>query len=290
MGWCDLLNIGVYTSFGLILLGIILLSVMVLFRYLEKLKAKQLAQEINSKNEIERHNAKLKRSIKERDEFSSIAFHDLKAPMRAIKQLAHWIQEDIDDPSPEVLEHLDLMSNRVGRLEMLLDDLLVYSRSGRNHGESETIDIDSTLREVFQGLSPPPEFSLVSDANIPEFNTWSVPLKLILHNLIGNAIKHHDRKDGTITVVVEATEEGIGFTISDDGPGIPPQHHQRVFDLFQTLKPRDDLEASGMGLSIIKKILDGFDCNIYIESDGIRGTSIQFNWPTEPKLRSYIND
>ncbi len=260
-----------------------------LFPYLKKLKTKQLAQEINSKNEIESYKTQLERSIKERDEFAYIASHDLKAPMRAIKQLADWIQEDLNDPSPEVSEHLDMMLNRIGRLERMLDDLLAYSRSGRNDGELEVIDIAKTVQEVFQNLSPPAEFSLVLDAKTPEFVTLSVPFKLVLQNLIGNAIKHHDLKDGIINVVVEETKECLLFTISDDGPGISPLQHERVFDLFHTLKPRDDVEGSGMGMSIVKKILDSFYCDIYIESDGVRGTRIQFQWPTEAKLKTYLH-
>jgi len=240
---------------------------------------------------LEKSNHELERSNQELNNFAYVASHDLKAPLRGIIQLASWIAEDLQDNIDEdTSKHLNLMKNRAARLEKLLDDLLAYSRIGRMHGEFKQIDITATLYNLFELLAPPPGFTLTCDDNLPEIVTLSVPLEQIFRNLINNAIKHHDRDQGHIHIHAKPTENGYQFIIEDDGPGIPFDQHERVFRIFQTLKPRDEVEGSGMGLAIIKKILDYYNSNIMIESDGQRGTRMIFTWPDEKTLRSLLDE
>lgn len=241
--------------------------------------------------QLERTNRELTRSNQELSDFAYVASHDLKAPLRGIMQLSNWIAEDlrgkVDEP---ITEYIELIKSRTARLERLLDDLLAYSRSGRKHGDFIEVDVAQMAQELFQLLSPPPTFQLECSENLPRFVTLTAPLELILRNLINNAIKHHHRKSGTIKINATSTDKGYLFTVSDDGPGIDPQFHQRAFGLFQTLKPRDEVEGSGMGLAIIKKLLDTYHCEITIDSDGIAGSCIQFTWPNEATLRRLINE
>ena len=240
---------------------------------------------------LHNYTLELERSNKELNDFAYVASHDLKAPLRGIMQLASWIEEDVKDTiNDQTKEYLHLLNVRTERLEQLLSDLLGYSRAGQKHGDIKTVSISQMCEDIFLLLNPPKGFSLVCDSDIPTIATLFVPLDQILRNLINNAIKHHDRDSGTIRVGVKVTENGYDFSVSDDGPGIAPEHSERVFGIFQTLKPRDELEGSGMGLAIIKKLLDNYQCDISVISDGIRGTSMNFNWPTEEKLRGYIRD
>jgi len=252
----------------------------------EEAKARKLTEK-----SLKKYTRELERSNKDLNEFAYVASHDLKAPLRGIMQLAAWIEEDIkDDLDEQTREYLHLLHNRTQRLEQLLNDLLAYSRVGRKHGDIKTVDIGPLSAELFRLLNPPPGFTLACDENLPSLNTLAVPLEQILRNLINNAIKHHDKTTGTIRISAKPTANGFDFAVADDGPGIAPAQQQRIFGIFQTLKPRDEVEGSGMGLAIVKKLLDNYHCQIHVESDGIRGTIMHFNWPSESQLRSFINE
>lgn len=222
----------------------------------------------------------LKRSNKDLNDFAYVASHDLKAPLRGIMQLASWIEEDVEDSaSEETKSHLALLQSRTARLEKLLDDLLTYSRIGNHLGDIEQTDVKELVQTLFQLLDPPPEFELKLDDQLPIFNTLSTPLEVIFRNLIGNAIKHHDRPNGMISISAIECDSYYQFSIANDGPGIEPKHHEQIFEMFKTLRPRDEVEGSGMGLSIIKKMLDYHGQKISVSSNGERGVSFSFSWP-----------
>jgi PAS domain S-box-containing protein len=222
----------------------------------------------------------LKRSNKDLNDFAYVASHDLKAPLRGIMQLASWIEEDVEDnASEETKSHLALLQSRTARLEKLLDDLLTYSRIGNHLGDIEQTDVRELVQTLFQLLDPPPEFELKLDDQLPIFNTLSTPLEVIFRNLIGNAIKHHDRPNGIISISAIECDSYYQFSIANDGPGIDPKHHEQIFEMFKTLRPRDEVEGSGMGLSIIKKMLDYHGQKISVSSSGERGVSFSFSWP-----------
>jgi PAS domain S-box-containing protein len=228
----------------------------------------------------------LKRSNKELDDFAYVASHDLKAPLRGIIQLSNWIKEDIETlENEETKTNLDLLQSRTIRLEKLLDDLLSYSRIGRDLGGVDEIDIGEFLHGIFSLLDPPSGIKLKIEDGMPTFQTMRVPLEVIFRNLIGNAIKHHDKPEGLITISVIDKPSSYQFTVEDDGPGIESQHHNQVFDLFKTLKPRDEVEGSGMGLSLIKKMLSYYGEDIALISDGKSGTKFVFDWPKDMKKR-----
>ena len=124
----------------------------------------------------------------------------------------------------------------------------------------------------------PSGFELAIEGPSPLLRTARAPLEQVLRNLLGNAVKHHDRDSGRISVCVEEREGWIEVGIVDDGPGIPEQFHERVFRMFQTLRPRDQVEGSGMGLAIVKKVVESHGGQVGLESDE-RGTKVRFTWP-----------
>ena len=222
----------------------------------------------------------LKRSNKDLNDFAYVASHDLKAPLRGIMQLANWIEEDISDgASEETKGHLQLLQSRTARLEKLLDDLLTYSRIGHNQGEVEKVDVKEMAQALFHLLDPPAEFTLNIKDALPVFNTLAIPLEVIFRNLIGNAIKHHDKPNGIISISAIEYENHYQFSIANDGPAIDPKHHEQIFEMFKTLRPRDEVEGSGMGLSIIKKMLESRGEKISVSSSGDRGVEFLFSWP-----------
>ena len=223
----------------------------------------------------------LKRSNRELNDFAYVASHDLKAPLRGIMQLASWIEEDIADfANSDTRNNLALLMSRTSRLENLLEDLLAYSRIGRKIGDVELVNIRTLVLNIFDLQSPPNDVAIICDSSLPEFRTYITPLETIFRNLIGNAIKHNDDKNKLeINISAKEYPDFFEFFIRDNGSGIPEKHHQQIFELFKTLKPRDEVEGSGMGLSIIKKLLDYQNCKIEVESDGKTGTCFSFTWP-----------
>ena len=191
----------------------------------------------------------LKRSNKELNDFAYVASHDLKAPLRGIMQLSSWIAEDIDDfATDETKGNLALLMNRTSRLENLLEDLLTYSRIGRKVGDIQTINISDLILNIFDLQSPPEGISITCTSTLPEIKTHIVPLEIIFRNLISNAIKHRNGDKLMITVSAQELPAHYQFSVEDNGPGISKKHHKQIFELFKTLKPRDEVEGSGMGL------------------------------------------
>ncbi|TQV80626.1 PAS domain-containing protein [Denitrobaculum tricleocarpae] len=224
----------------------------------------------------------LKRSNTELAQFAYVASHDLKAPLRGIDNLATWIEADMGAlMDGESQENMTLLRGRIARLEALLDDLLKFSRVGRKEEKVETVDVKSTIEGEFDLVMQGKRFALTLEGEFPVLETAKAPLHQIFRNLISNAIKHHDRDEGMITIGAEEQKECYLFSVRDDGPGIDPEFHERVFGVFQTLKGRDEVEGSGMGLAIVYKQLQIAGCSIEIESNPAegRGTGFVFTWP-----------
>jgi PAS domain S-box-containing protein len=245
--------------------------------------------DISARRQIEREKdhqrQELERSNADLEGFAYIASHDLKAPLRAIGHLAQWIQEDIaQTASAETAQNLELLQGRVARLQMLLDGLLAYSRVGHIDSPVEDVDIPHMVREIATSISPEPGFIVCCVGRVSPLHTRYAPIRMVLENLIGNGLKHHDRAEGRITVAVRQTGGGAEFRVTDDGPGIAPRFHERIFVIFQTLAGRDEVEASGIGLAIVKRLVEGHGGRIWVESaPPARGATFVFTWMESPR-------
>lgn len=218
----------------------------------------------------------------ELNNFANAASHDLKSPLRGIDQLATWIAEDLQAVlDPDTREHLRLMRSRISRMDVLLDDLLAYSQVGRTEEDTVEIDTLKLVEDVYDLSAGLTQIKLETE-NLPTLKAKRAPLELVLRNLIGNAIKHHDKATGTVTVSARRLETAFEFTVKDDGPGIAPEHQQRVFIMFQTLKPRDKVEGSGIGLAMVQKVIESVGGSISLQSDGQHGSLFRFTWPDAP--------
>jgi PAS domain S-box-containing protein len=224
----------------------------------------------------------LTRSNDDLNNFAYVASHDLKSPLRGVDQLATWIEEDLGGSlNSETQSHLRLMRSRINRMEMLLDDLLAYSRVGQSDNPVAAVNTGNLVRDIFELAASRKNIALIVATDMPVIRAQKVPLELVLRNLINNAIKHHDKPQGTIRVEAQPYPGGYEFTVEDDGPGIPAEHQKRVFTIFQTLKPRDEVEGSGMGLAIVKKAVETAGGAVTLESDGKLGCVFRFTWPTQ---------
>ncbi len=225
--------------------------------------------------------AALERSNRELNQFAYVASHDLKAPLRGIANLAQWVEEDIGAAMTETSrEHIRVLLSRVRRMESLIDGILAYARAGRGAGTVEEIDVGQLVQEVRDLLAPPSGlFAVDLAANLPRVTAVRAPFQQVWMNLLGNAFKHA-RRDGA-EIRVRAQDQGAQweFSVSDNGPGIPPQYHQRVFGIFQTLAARDKVEGTGIGLATVKKLVESEGGRVWVESQSGQGATFRFTWP-----------
>lgn len=261
----------------------------------------RLAREMSERQRVERRLAEqaqrleetaraLTKSNRDLEEFAYVAAHDLKSPLRAIHSLSEWIEEDLGERlEGEAAENMTLLRARVKRMEQLLDSLLQYSRAGRTAHDVKRIDTHQMVTDAWDLLGPPEGFVLEIEGELPTFRAAEAPLEQILRNLLANAVKHHDKPEGTVRVAARPEPPGRWtFSVSDDGPGIAPAFHERVFGMFKTLKSRDRVEGSGMGLALVQRLVHRYAGQIEVISAGdeARGATFRFDWPAEPEAGS----
>ena len=237
-------------------------------------KQKMLITQLNLTND------ELQRSNKELENFAYIASHDLRSPLRGIDQIATWLTEDllgkIDDTNAD---HLHLMRGRIKRMERLLDDILIYSRAGEPAQHVAMTDVNQLVQEVFELLNVNHKYSLNIECSLPVAKFAHIPLQQVFRNLLNNAVKHHDQRVGQISVNYTELGQLHEFEVADDGPGIALEFSELVFTMFKTLRPRDEVEGSGMGLAIVKKIVESSGGTIKLLHNSPRGARFIFTWP-----------
>jgi two-component system CheB/CheR fusion protein len=225
----------------------------------------------------------------ELNRFSHTVSHDLKAPLRGISNLAGWISEDLSETvDPDILANLELIRSRISRMDSLIDGSLEYARVGITTASLETFSVEQLLAEIVDSLSIPASFVVELPTELPPIRTNRVLLSQVLANLIGNAYKHHDspretlreRPEGRIQVLVQPDAEMWEFSVIDDGCGIAPENQAQVFDIFKTLSGSDK-NNTGVGLSIVKKIVETQGGQIKLESAIGIGTTFSFTWILE---------
>ncbi|WP_395338162.1 sensor histidine kinase [Ningiella sp. W23] len=229
----------------------------------------------------------LKRSNKDLDSFAYVASHDLKAPLNVIKRMVSWVMEDCETVLPrDSMENLEIVMSRVHRMEQLLQDLLSYSKIGREYQHPSEVNVNDKVVELLSLIDLPMGFSLRCDdvsVLVPD-----VPFSVVLLNLISNAIKHNDSGNAKIQIKVKRKQTSNMITVMDNGPGISEGDRARIFDLFETLKPRDEVEGSGMGLSIVKRLVEHYGGSITIQDNTPRGAKFVINWPLNNLTRQAV--
>lgn len=225
--------------------------------------------------------AQLEGRNRELDQFAYIVSHDLKAPLRGIESVSRWIEEDMGADTPaHIQEFLALMRRRVGRMEHLISGILSLSRVGRAAETVERVDVAALLADIIDDIAPPPGFQVQLPARLPVLVTNATALGQVFSNLLSNAVKyHHQPATGSATLTWRATAQHHVFTLTDDGPGIAPEYHERIFQIFQTLQERDTVESTGVGLAIVKKIVERQSGSVTVASDEGHGAAFTFTWP-----------
>lgn len=258
-------------------------------------KIKKSGEEITQRKKIEEKlvakTDELQRINRELKSFMSIYSHDLKSPLRGIYNLSLWIMEDLKHVlTTDTREYLNLIRRRIKRMEELLDGLLIYSSVEKIHYPIKPVSTELMIKEIIESLHLPADINIEINTPMPDLHTIKEHLQQVFSNLITNAIKHHCSKNGNIIICSRDNGSVYEFSVADDGPGIDPQFHQKVFQLFQTLKPRDRFESRGMGLALVKKILEYYKCTIVLESNEGQGSIFKFTWPKKMQTKELIRD
>ncbi|TDD76970.1 PAS domain S-box protein [Flavobacterium caseinilyticum] len=238
-----------------------------------------ITQEKLAKENLNNALTDLERKNKELDQFAYIVSHDLKAPLRAINNLSEWIVEDMPEMPDDVSANFGLLRGRIVRMENLINGVLDYSRIGRTKIEKERTDLIKILNQVIDSVVPVEGFEVIVGANIPTITTEKILIEQVFSNLISNAVKYNDKAIGKIECQYESLPDFHQFSIKDNGPGIAEEYHKKVFKVFQTIEARDKKESTGIGLSIVKKIIEEKGGNIYIESEVDQGANFIFTLP-----------
>ncbi|MCP4283092.1 MAG: PAS domain S-box protein [Gammaproteobacteria bacterium] len=248
----------------------------------ERRHAEHKLQELNETLEqrVTQRSAEAKRHAEEMEQFVYVASHDLKAPLRGVANLTNWLQEDlVDKLGDDTGEKFELLQDRVSRMQALLEGLLEYSRVGQTNGTKEMVDTKVLLDETINLLSLPPDVVVEVAPDMPTLYTNQLLLGQVFANLVGNAIKHHEGSQTRVWVNVCDADEFYEFSVADNGPGIAPQYHQKVFMMFQTLATRDVGSDSGIGLALVKKIVEEQGGSITLDSELGKGSTFRFSWP-----------
>ncbi|MEL6494287.1 MAG: PAS domain-containing protein [Cyanobacteria bacterium J06623_7] len=228
--------------------------------------------------------ATLERRNQELDRFAYIASHDLRAPLRAIANLSQWLEEDLADKLDSDTRHnMNLLRSRVGRLESLINGLLVYSRVGRTNTKPELVPVGQMLAEIIDLLDVSPNCEVIVEA-MPTFVTQLIPLQQVFNNLLNNALQHNRDRLSQIKISVREQDNFYEFSVADDGKGIASADQERIFTIFHTLEAKDKLETTGIGLSIVKKSVESQGGIISVESQLDSGSVFRFTWQKATKI------
>jgi signal transduction histidine kinase len=227
--------------------------------------------------------SELKRKNAELDQFAHIVSHDLKSPLRGIGNVVSWIEEDHEaELSPKVKEYLGLIKGRLSRGESLIGGVLSYARVGREEQQPEPVSLIELLQEIIGNQEVKRNMTIELSPVLPVVYTERLPLFQIFSNLVGNAIKYNNNPQPRILVYHHELADLYEFFVQDNGPGIAPAYHHKVFGIFQTLEEHADIESTGVGLAIVKKILDAHHESIRIDSEAGRGSVFSFTWKKTP--------
>jgi len=237
------------------------------------------AMNLREKQKVENKNKllleKLAKSNDELQEYAHIVSHDLKSPLRSINALVNWIKEDnAENFDTSSLENFNLIELTLEKMESLITDILSYSSIDSDISESQKIDINTVINDVKQILFIPKHISIKVKNELPILNGERTKFQQLFQNLIGNAIKYNDKEKGLIEIDVSDEKSFYQFSIKDNGLGIEKKYHEKIFKIFHSLNKNKD--SSGIGLSVVKKIVDLYQGEIWLESELNKGATFHF--------------
>ena len=244
----------------------------------ERRQAEEALERLNK--DLESAVEELTHANRELQEFAYIAAHDLKTPLRAIGTLADWISKDYADKFDEQgRELVRLLVTKAKQMTALIDDILQYSRVGKSLQADRPVDLNKVVADVISEIAPAESIEISVEHELPTIRCKKTHVTQILQNLLGNAVKYMDKPHGQIRVGCIEQESCWQFSVADNGPGIDKKYFDKIFRIFQTLGPRDGIESTGIGLSIVKKLVELNKGRVWVESQVGAGSTFFFTLP-----------
>jgi len=245
-----------------------------------------IAKDITQRKKVEESQAGLLEEVestnRELKDFAYIISHDLKAPLRGIKTLANWISTDYKDKLDDAgKEQIDLLSQRVDRMHNLIDGVLQYSRVGRIKQAKIKLNLNELVPEVIDMVAPPENIEITIENELPVIECEQNRVIQVFQNLLSNAVKYMDKPQGRIRIGCVEEDGFWKFSIADNGPGIEERHFERIFRIFQTLSSSDEYENTGVGLTVVKKIVELYGGSIFVRSEVGKGSTFFFTLPRQ---------
>ena len=242
-----------------------------------------LAQEIIDKTTT--ISATLQQQKKELDNYAQLISHELKTPLRNISDVLIWIREELAHPisSENSINSIELLEKKVERMELLLIKLEQYKNISPSSFKKNKINLNTIAKKVIAKLQVPSHIKVEIKNKLPTLFADEIMLEKVFEILIQNALDHIDKKKGLILLACETTEEDYLFSIKDNGIGIKTKYHEKIFEMFQTI---DSNNSTGVGLSIVKKIISCYNGEVKVESTTNKETVFYFSLPKKGTMNA----
>jgi PAS domain S-box-containing protein len=252
-------------------------------------------RDISEREKTEQRKAQLLEQLEKANEelksFGYIVSHDLKAPLRGVKVLADWIYEDyIDKIDEEGKQKMNLLVSRVDRMHNLIDGIMQYSKIGRLEEEKSHVNLGELMPDIIDMVSPPENIEIIIENELPIIECGRIRIAQVFQNLLSNAIKYMDKPQGLIKICCEENRDFWKFSVKDNGPGIAEEYFEKIFQMYQTLEPQDNYESTGVGLTVVKKIVDLYGGKIWVESQEGQGSTFIFTIPKPQEQKERIEN
>ena len=241
-------------------------------------------EDITGRKQIEERQAELLQEVEnvnhKLNDFAYIVSHELKAPLRGIRTLVEWIATDYADKLDEKgKEQMNLLSDQVVRMHNLIDGILHYSRVEHIRGEQTRVDLNKVVQNVIEMLKPPENVVIEVENELPTVLCEQTRIMQVFQNLLSNAVKYMDKPQGQIKIGCIEENGFWKFSVADNGSGIEEKDFERIFQIFQTLPAHGKLEGTGIGLSLVKKIVETYGGRVWVESEPASGSTFFFTFP-----------
>jgi len=238
-----------------------------------------------AQDELARKVDELARSNEDLEQFAYVASHDLQEPLRMVaaytQLLAERYRGKLDDNADK---YIGYAVEGAVRMQALIEDVLAFSRVGRNGHEHQATDCDSAVDEAIKNLTAAVQESgvTVTRSPLPILVADQVHLVHLFQNLIGNAIKFRGREPPVVKISAEKNGSEWLFTVADNGIGIAPEHKEFIFKIFQRLHTRSEYSGNGIGLAICRKIVEQHGGRIWVDSEAGQGSTFRFTLAAGP--------